>query len=191
MQPNCTEEEKLSSKACADLYLQLVCQPQGIVWGGDHQKTWLSLPTCFSWVGFISSGTLGMLSGKQRQLHFTCQGRSHKEQWIAVKHAKARGTKSLITFISAQSSAQLYHLDKNCENSAVQTTFFLMSLWSQIISTKVNSPYRKQQTSERALETAKGTSFSCLWISPFYKDIIWTDWYIQLFISTWDLTNQI
>lgn len=106
-------------------------------------------PHVFSWDGFISSGTLGMLSGKQRQLHFTCQGRSHKEEWIAVKHAKALGTKSLITFILAQSIAQLYHLDKNCENSAVQTTFFfLMSLWSQIISTKVNSPYRKQQTSE-------------------------------------------
>lgn len=70
-----------------------------------------------------------MLSGKQKQLHFTCQGRSHKEEWIAVKHAKALGTESLITFILAQSIAQLYHLDKNCENSAVQTTFGFLNVF--------------------------------------------------------------
>lgn len=75
-------------------------------------------------VGFISSGALEIQSGKQRQPHFTCQSRSHKEGWIAAEHTNPLCTKSLITFILAQSITQLYHLDKNCEKSAVQTEYF-------------------------------------------------------------------
>lgn len=146
----------------------------GLCGVGINIKTGCLRLHAFPWLGFISSGTLGIQSGKQRQLHFTCQSRSHKEEWIAVKHAKALGTTSLITFILAQSIALLYHLDKNCEKSTVQTKNFLTSLSYQSISRKDKSPYRKQQISERAWRLERIHHFPAC-ESQFYKEIIWTD----------------